>query len=292
MALSVFGIKLNGLAPKTTVAATPSNKTAKAPTEVRLTTDQASFSNSPRTFYRGISEGSSTQWTSDDLSAWPAQDMSATRPSFSLKDLWNSRAAAAYDDGVAVTFDISAALASQVGKYMSYSERAWFYGAEQRGTRETTLRTVDMTTGKPASLSDIFPKEAIYQALMKDPIVQKTLAGAKPANLEQLTTALEGKMTPDHTFKFPEANMLEQFAFDHVNGNQVAVRLALPGGIQAADSFMKQVGIYLPIPASLSKALASKDKIVTTLGADMGYPFDYAQSANNPSKLTSITIKP
>lgn len=110
--------------------------------------------------------------------------------------------------------------------------------------------------GKPAVLSELFPKRALYEALMADTIVQQALAGKKPGNFEALMTALDGYVGPDCEYRF-DRDMLSSFAFHHVKGNRVAVRIGLTHGCEAARGALTVLGMYLPIPAALAGDLAA-----------------------------------
>jgi len=204
--------------------------------------------------YRGISKGFQVNWTSRDLQAWYAQDMSRNEPSFSLRKL----AQAPCQEGEFRCIgdsQVQGQLSAQVGRYLSYQESSSGYvpGAAHDWA-STTFHTVDMATGKPVKLTDLFPEAAIHQALMKDALVQQALAGARPKNFQALVEALDGKQSPDGKYIFSR-DMFENFTFHHVKGNDVAIRLAIPYGVEVYRGSLTQLGMYLPMPAELKTDL-------------------------------------
>jgi hypothetical protein len=120
-----------------------------------------------------------------------------------------------------------------------------------------TYSTFDLRTGKEADLRDWFPEDAIRKALLGDRLVQKALDVDHPGlpTLTTLLVALDGTQSPDCLYFF-EKDMVKHFAFHHVKGNQVAVRIGLTHGCEAARGNLTQLGIYLPIPKALAGPLA------------------------------------
>lgn len=124
--------------------------------------------------------------------------------------------------------------------------------------------------GKRLRLTDIFNKDDIYEALMQDKVVQSALSSinAHPKNFYELQRELsrddglgvsvfQGRPGKDPLDIFLNNNMLSNFAFHHLEGNKVAVRLLADYGSEAARNQMTQLGIALPIPAGLKNALAN-----------------------------------
>lgn len=107
--------------------------------------------------------------------------------------------------------------------------------------------------GRKASLLDFFPDQEVLKALLADRLVAKALAGFRPrtslALVEKLKLTSEGC---DYGF---DPDMLSAFAFHHLEGNRVAVRIGLSHGCEAARGSLTQLGILLPIPASLKAPL-------------------------------------
>jgi hypothetical protein len=110
------------------------------------------------------------------------------------------------------------------------------------------------------ALNELFPERDIFAALMEDAIVKKTLAKAgvpTPGSLPELIRTLaatEGECE----YAFTE-DMLSHFAFHHLEGDKVAVRIGLSHGVEACRGELTQLGLLLPVPASLASALKAAD---------------------------------
>jgi hypothetical protein len=215
-----------------------------------------------------VSQGPSRTWKESggfvredregDIAIWRAQDMSQTEPHFSAQKRFEEACKNAQEGDVTClgpryqTIKVTA----QVGRYLGtevldsgslpVSAHPW---------ASKTLETLDMQTGKPVSLDTLFPAHAIHAAMMKDPLVQQALAGAKPKNLEELRDALAGKTLDSGRVLFPAEGLFDHFSFHHVKGDQVAVRLALPPAIEAARGTYTQLGLYMDIPHELKQDL-------------------------------------
>ena len=153
--------------------------------------------------------------------------------------------------------DHTAALLSVVGSIVSRREgRGGYCPGTAHPYAEQTMAAVDLAKGgKPASLERYFPAGQILSALLADRIIQQALVGeARPKTLSALIGALEGKMGPECAYGFSE-DMLSRYAFHHVSGNRVAVRIGLSHGCEANRGGLTQLGVYLPIPAALSAPL-------------------------------------
>lgn len=121
---------------------------------------------------------------------------------------------------------------------------------------------VDAARGaQPVSLATLFPEGAILRALLADRLVKKALQGQRvPESLDALLKALawmKGGGEPEGcAYTFGE-DLLQHFAFHHVEGGQVAVRIGLSHGCEVMRGNLTQIGILLPIPAGLIADLAS-----------------------------------
>lgn len=109
-------------------------------------------------------------------------------------------------------------------------------------------------------LNEFFSERDIFAALMADGIVRKTLAKAgsrTPSSLPELIEMLaESGGECEYYFA---VDMLAHFAFHHLEGNRVAVRIGLSHGIEACRGMLTQLGILLPVPPSLAAALKAAD---------------------------------
>jgi hypothetical protein len=75
------------------------------------------------------------------------------------------------------------------------------------------------------------------------------------AELSELVKQLSEVELDDPCASFPD-NLLERFAYHHVEKRVVAVRLGLPGSGPCRDA-LTQLGLLLPIPAALAQALGA-----------------------------------
>jgi hypothetical protein len=118
-------------------------------------------------------------------------------------------------------------------------------------------------TKKRVKLTDYFPEEAIYQALLADPRVRRDLVRREPPLSPSPRTlgeiyALFKKLPLDDgesSYDLPE-DFLTRFAFHHLEGDKVAVRLGLPLLGQVNAGLNLELNLLLPVPASLKEPLA------------------------------------
>jgi hypothetical protein len=116
--------------------------------------------------------------------------------------------------------------------------------------------------GREIALTDLFSEKDVLQALLGDRLVQKRLAalGMDPgpiASVDHLVALLEGGTECEYGF---ERDMLRRWAFHHVEGDRVAVRIGLSHGCEAAQGMLTQIGILLPVPEALRDDLAAVAK--------------------------------
>ncbi|MEB3195942.1 MAG: hypothetical protein VKP62_01955 [Candidatus Sericytochromatia bacterium] len=249
--------QLIGLQPKAPAATDAAATKAIAVPTPKMAADQLSVSQGPSRAWRE-SGGFVREDREGDIAIWRAQDMSQTAPHFSAQARFEAACKNAGEGDMACqgpryqTIKVTA----QVGRYLGteVTDSGSIPGAAHPWATKT-LETLDMATGKRVSLDTLFPAHAIFDAMMKDPVVKQALAGAKPRNLEELRVALAGKKTPDGAHFFPEEGLFEHFSFHHVKGNQVAVRLALPNAVEAARGTYAQLGLYMDIPKELNQDL-------------------------------------
>ena len=115
-------------------------------------------------------------------------------------------------------------------------------------------------SGKVTKLTDIFPGQKVLQALLADPIINEQLTLMKPPQTpEELFQVLKGDMYTafleinEILYELPQ-DFLSRFAFHHVKGNQVAIRLGI-SSMGAARSLQAHIGLLLPIPMALKRDL-------------------------------------
>jgi hypothetical protein len=107
--------------------------------------------------------------------------------------------------------------------------------------------------GKKIRLTDVFADGDVLRALMADAIVKRHLPKVPPKTTDQLVQAL-ADTTGECEYSFGP-DLLNRFAFHHVEGNQVAVRIGLSHGCEVARGKLTQLGIMLPVPARWRDAL-------------------------------------
>lgn len=137
------------------------------------------------------------------------------------------------------------------------------------------FRTWDSRDGseKTLKLTDLFDKRDIYSALMKDKIVQGALSSEnlRPQNFEELQKLLsrndgqgisvyQNRPNRDPLDIHLNKNILSNFAFHHIEGDKIAVRLLPDYGSEAARNQKTQLAIVLPIPRQLREAFSKADK--------------------------------
>jgi len=158
---------------------------------------------------------------------------------------------------------------SVAGSLMSFFEETGVDCEKTAHPSETNRFTViDLkkpggVSKKRVKLTDYFPEKAIYQALLADPRVQKALARREPPlpqsprNLAELCAGLKFELLDDGECSYfvPE-DFLTQFAFHHLEGDKVAVRLALPIFGEVFRGHYLELNLLLPVPESLKEPLA------------------------------------
>jgi len=93
---------------------------------------------------------------------------------------------------------------------------------------EADLFELDLAKlGKVAKLTDYFPEEEVLKALLNNAIIQEELGGESPQSQAELLTLLKGLRINEIPYLFPR-DFLTRFAFHHLEGENVAVRLGLP----------------------------------------------------------------
>ena len=146
-------------------------------------------------------------------------------------------------------------LLSVVGSIVSYEE---FEGATCEGAAHPSsfTRYVAVDAAHPTRrprLTDLFADADVLRALMADAVVKRHAPKTPPKTTDALVKALESSNTEcEYSF---DPDLLNRFAFHHVEGRQVAVRIGLSHGCEVARGKLTQLGILLPIPPALQGAL-------------------------------------
>jgi hypothetical protein len=157
-------------------------------------------------------------------------------------------------------------LLSVVGSVASVLESA---GGYCEGTAHpwasSRFTTIDFARSSPqapvrVAITDVFPEPDVVAALLRDRHVAAAVAASgrtPPKTLAALVTVIADSpiRVGDCEFDFDE-RALSGFAFHHIAGGRVAVRIALPYRHEVCRGMVAQLGLLLPVPASLAKALA------------------------------------
>lgn len=211
------------------------------------------------TIWGGESAGHQIIWGEDDITVG-----SGTTP-FSLRAVmerhWQTEMNDTNDPEFfsGCTGENTVGILSVVGDIISY-QRAEFIVCPKAAHPSIESWYQSFQASSPerkSSLTDFFEAADIHRALLADGIVQKTLAGgditSPPATLPELIQALS-EASSECEYGFSE-DLLTRFAFHHLEGGKVAVRLGLSHGAGACRGNLTQLGILLPIPEKLAASL-------------------------------------
>lgn len=224
--------------------------------------------------WTGKSGGFAIRWTDSDIQVHPLK--SPNRVVFSARSLAQQEFARIkasekkyglkerYCEIVA-----SYGIFSVVGSILSLFEGGDVYCEETAHPSHTSryiaidLKKPGGFTKKRVKLTDYFPEEAIYQALLADPRVRKALARREPRlpqsprSLGELYASFKDMPLDDgeSSYELPK-DFLTRFAFHHLEGDKVAVRLALPFLGQVNAGLNLELDLLLPVPESLKESLA------------------------------------
>lgn len=131
------------------------------------------------------------------------------------------------------------------------------------------VETVKREVGKVAADDIVTPREAdrsgpaesVRTALQKDAVVRRILQReniAPPPTLDGLLKALANRQfggEDDNLYLFP-SDLLESFAFHHVEDGKASVRFLLPHGSEIYRFRNTQRGVLLPVSVRLKTAFA------------------------------------
>ncbi len=209
-----------------------------------------------RDIWSGDVAGSTIQWTTQNLTI-----SSGKATLFDAKKIWNedlakmrTLAADKIDSQEEVT------LLSVVGPVVSYKDATYCDCGGAHPSANTALVTMNtQKPGKACALTDFFSEGTLLTALLKDKLVQTALTEnheTPPVTLKDLLKLLPTLNSPDKDYEFT-AYMLGNFAFHHIEGDKVAVRIGLPYSTEASRGNLTQLGLLLPIPETLKAMLSA-----------------------------------
>jgi hypothetical protein len=207
-------------------------------------------------FWSGKSGAYTWRWTDADITA------GNRRTTLSLKKRLFPRWGKKEMEGLTY-FSSDVKPLSLVGSLLSYERQDWWAGgAHPSGA--ISYATLDAARPfRTVKLTDLFPDLEVRDALWADSVVKRVAARekirTKPGTAAALVKALEFKSfggDQDETYGFPD-DLLERFAFHHMEGSRVAVRLHIPWGAEAYRGRVTQLGLLLRIPVGLRRPLQS-----------------------------------
>ena len=214
--------------------------------------------------WQGQSGGMTWRWTTEDLVVQTGgKTLRLLRPRAEKEWQAFRQENATEIPKSGATFEKAEVPLSVVGPYVSFEETDYANagGAHPSVERRFVTWRVTASGAQPVSLLDLFPEPAVLKALLADEVVQAGLkaAGApEPKSLADLVQALQGQELhapkEECTYEFTP-DLASRFAFHHVEGKQVAVRLSLPPLAGACRTQLTQLGLLLPIPPALAAPL-------------------------------------
>jgi hypothetical protein len=205
--------------------------------------------------WRGNSAGYQVQWTTADLVALPptgGKTLFSAR-TMALKDF------AKVDPPSSCEQSRELSVLSLVGTVVSYQQADYVscLGAAHPSA-QTSYQTLNLA--RPAQLpllTDLFSEASVLTSLLAEPTIRAALRDLKPAKLPSTTQQLVSVLTQwggSCAYSFPK-DLLSRFAFHHLEGGKVAVRIGLSHGCEAMRGNLYPLGILLPIPNTLSLPL-------------------------------------
>ncbi|MEN9354481.1 MAG: hypothetical protein RL318_1806 [Fibrobacterota bacterium] len=118
----------------------------------------------------------------------------------------------------------------------------------------SSFRTKILATDSSADLRRIFAESDLLAALRRDGVVKK-LSPTPPTSL----TDIENLNDSTCIMGFG-SGMWTSFAFHHLQGDSVAVRIGLSHGCEVARGSFTQLGILLPVPPAWKEALRAAER--------------------------------
>lgn len=212
------------------------------------------------TFWTGTIDGHAARWTGRDI----------TVGGVSLGDRLQAAIVPTKDFDDQTEVELNGRLASAVGPYVSLSwDNYWSapHAAHPGGTGGFWV--IDLRHPKrPPRLDELFPARAIRDALVADPLVRDALREANAKAAPDLATFLKDSAYMSLVVTNPKdenevhscdmgEDVLTRFAFHHLEGNRVAVRLSVASNAGADRYYWTQLGLLLPVPPKLAPWLAS-----------------------------------
>lgn len=158
---------------------------------------------------------------------------------------------------------------------------------KDRPSDELALRNL----GNGVKLTDYFSEEDILQALLTNSAIKKAIESTRDSQQPtSLTEVAEFFRKNYYALRIDDSSLnlrpdfLTRFAFHHVKGNKVAVRIRLSPTSQAEHALRKHLELLLPIPEVLKEPLTSASQ------RQEGFLMKDASKISK-DRTTSLTVK-
>jgi hypothetical protein len=235
---------------------------------MRATSLRADTSTQDKDIWVDQSGGFTIRWSTSDIIVHPLDNVQEVR--FSAKDLaqkdlqdtLNMAREPSDKENRLALYERDFTLLSVVGSIVSFQDHSFIsFKHEAHPAGETRFTAIDLArSGERVQLTEFFSEPVILQALLADPLIQEALRHAENADPPKTLSELIARTSPG-VFGFKEFcyaisdDLLTRFAFHHIEGNKVAVRIGLSGAGPCREA-LTQLGLLLPIPDALQSALA------------------------------------
>ncbi len=218
------------------------------------------------TIWQGRVKGYRMAWTGEDFTA---RSGAAAGTAVSLREVLDHRyrmAIDTLDDSEFFkdcTTENTVKVLSVVGSTISIerSEYGSCPGAAHPSVNTTYESFSLANPDRVLTLGHYYDERTLYDAIAADPLVKKAMASAGitslPATLPEFLDLLSTSVA-ECEYGFSR-EMLSSFAFHHIEGNRVAVRIGLSHGAGACRGRLTQLGLLLPIPSALADDLRAAD---------------------------------
>ena len=246
-------------------------------------TPQASQQITGKAIWKGRSGGIEIEWTTDDLFANSGEKVERIFKSLAkrgheefLVDISTDKT----KDGASnCDYRRDFEVLSIIGTLISFSDTEYTDCGGAHPSTEMRFTTVDLARpgevsygqgdnamdvdlrnpGKAVKLTDYFSESDILSALLSDRVIKLAFAEARVSSPPQTLASLpEIFAKNDYVLNGTDLSLrpdfLTRFAFHHLEGDLVAVRLNLPSIAFAYRS--QQIGLLLPIPSELRQPFA------------------------------------
>jgi hypothetical protein len=217
------------------------------------------------TVWSGTAGSFRWKWTTQDLTAASAGTGRTVFSALAFEKRTSTLLKDEKEDPVDNYVECSVLPLSVVGSIACY-ERDYYWEGGAHPSGSIDFLAIDAaSSNRKLLLTDLFPDADVLEALLSDKIIRDTLkrnnVKGTPRNCAQLVKLLAGKSfggDENGQFGFQD-DFLQRFAFHHVEGNKVAVRLNVSWNYEIYRFSSTQIGILLPIPARLRTALENAD---------------------------------